>query len=432
VRAGQTKHGLELLHDLRNHGPGVDNGIVASAMKICLSKHFFAECIMIYDAMSEADGFSVEDRSVWSVLLACAVELKSWQQCADFFDRLRAFGTPTQKEYWNMIRAGSSQQDWQLLVGLLAEMKDYNVPIDNVIYNTVLDCCVAAGQTDYARKLIEQLPPDQVASVITYNTLLKGSSKNRDLEKCNSARLSEWMRKRGIAAKDFERLGAEQSLSPDLASLSIIIKSYCDAGNVEAALEHLAGAMRDGATANELIFNTLLTGCAKQEDVELAKRVYKFMVASGLPPSNATFFIFVRLYKQCNLLEEAVELLRTEPVKHGVEVNPRVYSQLLQWCIHERKGKLAVEAYAAMVERCSPSANTYGWILGMCAKFRMFETAVDILEIAAKKGEKRIAVADAMAVMTGAARKGKAQCAEQVVVAMKKLGLPFDPAEVDM
>merc|ERR1719198_2034941 len=106
--------------------------------------------------------------------------------------------------------------------------------------------------------------------------------------------------------------------------------------------------MRNGATPNELIFNTLLTGCAKQGDVALAKRVYKDMVASALPPSNATFFILIRLYKQYNLLDEAVQMIRTEPPKHGVEANPRVYSELLQWCIQERKGKLAVEAYEVL------------------------------------------------------------------------------------
>merc|ERR1719188_2666008 len=76
--------------------------------------------------------------------------------------------------------------------------------------------------------------------------------------------------------------------------------------------------MQTGLNPDEVIFNNLLAGCAKQPNVELAKRLYSDMIASGVKPSNATFSILIRLYSQCKLLDEAVDMLRTEPAKQKV------------------------------------------------------------------------------------------------------------------
>jgi len=488
VRTAQTTETLELLRDFRSHGLRVDMSIFASVVKLCTSKHFFADCIAIYDAMATEEGFSIEDRSVWSCLLFCAVESRAFQRCGFFFEKLRELGTPSQKDYWNMIRSGSLHGDWQLLVRLLKDMKDCDVQIDSVIYNTILACCVSANQIDLARTLLQEMDEaGDVSDVITYNTLIKGYAKNRDLDNCFT--IYEWMNRRGIkpsqvtfgilldacinenqvdraaqvfetmttegcpmntvlyttlikgfarlgkmdeAMKVFEQMKGEESVPPDLITFSILIKANCDAGRMESALELLAGALHIGLKPDEVVFNNLLAGCAKQANAELAQRLYEDMVASGIQPSNATFSILIRLYSQCKLLDEAVEMLRTEPAKHKVEVEPRLYSQLLQCCIRARQGRRAVEVYESLVEHSSPSVATHGSILGMCVKLNMFDTAADILAIAAARGEKRIGPADAGAVLEGAARKRKTACTDQCAAAMRKLGLPVDPKIVEL
>lgn len=47
------------------------------------------------------------------------------------------------------------------------------------------------------------------------------------------------------------------------------------------------------------MFNNLLGGCINDGKLELAKDLYKEMIASGVKPSVATFSILIRLYAQC-------------------------------------------------------------------------------------------------------------------------------------
>merc|ERR1719454_2575545 len=103
------------------------------------------------------------------------------------------------------------------------------------------------------------------------------------------------------------------------------------------------------------------------------------MVVAGIKPSNATFSILIRLYSQCKLLDEAVDMLRSQPKEHGVEAEPRLYSQLAQCCLRERQGRRAVEVYRMLSERTIPTAAAHSGLLGMCVKLNMLDTAAEIL-----------------------------------------------------
>lgn len=480
IRINQTDSTLELLRDLRNHGTGIIPGIFSSVVKLCTSRHFFEECLSIYDFVMTGDGaVEIEDKSIWSCLLFCAVETKSWKRCQFFFDQLVSSGTPSQKDYWNMIRFGASRGDWELLVRLLQDMSTGGVKIDSIIYNTVLSCCVSSNQIHHARRLLEEMADaGSVTDVITYNTLLKGYAKNGDIDNCFE--LCDMMRARNIkpsqvtfgilldacinenqldrasevftsmsregvamntvlyttlikgfarvgkldeAMKVYTQMSGEASVPPDLITFSILIKANADAGRMEAALEMLSATLRHGLKPDEVVFNNLIAGCAKQGNAELARRLYSDMVSSGIPPSNATFSILIRLYSQCKCLDEAVDMLRTEPSKHGVEVEPRLFAQLVQCCIRARQGRRAVEVYEQLAEQSVPSAATNGSLVGMCVKLNMFDTAVELIGIAAACGG-RVHKEDIDALLEAAARKRKPEVVEACVAAMKKLGLP--------
>merc|ERR1719502_882358 len=139
--------------------------------------------------------------------------------------------------------------------------------------------------------------------------------------------------------------------------------------------------LTNGLHPDEIIFNNLLSGCAKDSNAELAKRLYDDMVASGVKPSNATFSILIRLYSQCKLFDDAMEMLRCEPSKHNVELESRLFSQLIHCCIRVRQGRRAIDAYEMMVGNSTPPASLHSSMLTMCVKLNMFDTASDILEI---------------------------------------------------
>lgn len=381
-----------------------------------------------------------------------------------------------------MVRLASLHGDWQLSLNLVREMRDAGIEIDSVIYNTSLATCVAADQVDQARKLLEDMAATEgVADVITYNTLMKGYAKAGRMEQCSelfqelktkniapsqvsygilldgfinenqldrAAQVFSSMSKEGCTMntvlyttliKGFARAGEvdqamriydqmrnERGAPADLITFSILIKANCDIDRLEQALQLLEAMLALNLRPDEVVFNNLLAGCARQANSELGKRLYTDMLASGIRPSNATFSILIRLYHQCKLLEEAVEMLRHEPDKNKVDPEPRLFLQLIQSCIRERQGRRAVEVYEMMMARSVPTASAHSSMMSTCVKLNMYDTAAEILAIAAANGG-RVDAQDAGGLLEGAVRKRKTQVAMSVGDSMTKLGLPIDP-----
>lgn len=505
IRAGQPEEALNLLRDLQqaeeqSHStpPEVDlvtttlvgTGLLASVTKLCTSKQYFTECLAIYDLATSSEkerpgmpakeeiNNMIEDRSVWSCLLFCAVEAKCFQRCPFFFERLKAAGKPSPKDFGNMIRYAATMGESDLALELVREMRVSGVEIDSVVYNTALATCVSADNVDQARALLEDMEKvGGVADVITYNTLAKGYAKAGLMDRCFE--LYEHMRRQGIepsqvtygilldgcindnrvdrAAEVYERMvhegcpmntvlyttlikgfaragqvdqamrvyrqmRAEGSVPPDLITFSILIKANCDSSRLDTALKLLEAMVELKLRPDEVIFNNLLGGCVKDSNATLAKRLYQDMTTANIRPSNATFSILIRLYAQCKLLDEAVEMLRNEPNVQNVQPEPRLFSQLVLCCLRERQGRRAIEVYRLMLEHSMPTASAYSSMLGMCVKLNMLDTGVEILSLAAAAGA-RVDGQDAHALLEAAVRKKKSQCADACSVAMKRLGM---------
>jgi len=491
IRASHMDDMMQILQDIRQHGPGVCPELFSSVAKLCTSKHLFAECLAVYDFMIEEPSFKLEDRSVWSCLLFCAIETRNYTRCSHLFDGLKGCGIPSHKDYGNMVRLASLQGDWKLSLKLLQEMREAStavnqagkpiVEIDSVIYNTSLATCAAAGQVEEARALLEEMERTEgLADAITYNTLMKGYAKTGRMEQCfevfqrlklqsvapsqvtygilldgfinenqleRAADIFNTMISEGFALntvlfttliKGFARAGdvdqamnvykqmhGERSVTPDLITFSILIKANCDADRLEEALQLLEVMTQLKLRPDEVVFNNLLSGCTRQANVKLGKCLYADMIKSGIRPSNATFSIMIRFFHECKLLEEAVDMLRNEPSKHKVDPEPRLFLQLIQSCIRERQGRRAVEAYEMFVERSLPSSASHSSILATCVKLNMFDTAAEILAIAATRGF-RVDSRDANALLNAAVRKKKTQVAQDIAAAMVKLGIHID------
>jgi len=479
IRAGKTDEALRLLHDLREQGPGVTVALLASSTKLCTSKQLYHECLAIYDYVSSDSSLRIGDKSIWSCLLFCAVETGLLQRCHFFFEKLKASGAPSLKDYGNMIRCASMTNDCELALALVQELRELGASIDTVVYNTVLAACVAADRVEEARILLGEMEAvGGVTDVITYNLLAKGYAKAGHINRCfqlfdqmlgqnikpsqvtygilldccinmnevnKAAEVFDRMTNEGcemntvlytILIKGFARAGqvdqamhvyeqmrTGRSVPPDLITFSILIKANCDDRRLEAALQLLEAMLEFKLKPDEVIFNNLLGGCVKESNAELAKRIYEDMIAAGIRPSNATFSILIRLYSQCRLLDEAVDMLQREPAAQGVSPGPQVFSQLVLCCLRERQGRRAVEVYKLLLEHSSPiSAATHSSILGMCVKLNMLDTGAEILGLAAEANGS-VDACDAQHLLEAAQRKRKTQCVDACIIAMGRWGI---------
>lgn len=479
IRVGKVDEAMNLLRDCQR-GPGLTPGLLTSAVKLCTSKQMFKECLEIYDLVSQETRLLLKDRSLWSCLLFCAVETSQFERCGCFFESIKACGAPSSKDYGNMIRCASQKVDWKVASSLMMETRHAEgVEIDNVVFNTALATCVAAGQMDEACALLNEFKEiEGLVDVITYNTLCKGYARSGNVSKCLQS--VEHMRARNIAPSQvtygilldccinendvdgaaevfnemtssgcvlntvlcttlikgfaraeqvdkamnvYKKMCAEsdRGMRPDLITFSILIKANCDAGHLDVALDLFKAMKARNLTADEVVFNNLLGGCVRQGNADFAAQLYEEMVKSGLRPSNATFSILIRLYAQCKRLDEAVEMLKTQPQVHGVVAEARLFVQLAQACLRERQGQRATEVYKLLLKSTVPTAAMHSSLLGMCAKLNMLETGAEILELAADASG-RVDVRDATQLRDIAVRKRKTSCSDRITAAMVRLG----------
>lgn len=487
IRAGCGKDVLELLAAMRNEGQGIESALVTSMMKLATSRQMYKEALEIYDFVAEDKNFEFNGKTVWSCLIFCTLEVKQQiHRCKFFFKRLQESGSASDKDYGNMVRYGALIGDWQQCLRLMEDSKKAGVPIDNVCFNTALAACVGAGKLDVAKALLEAIDDSAgpTADVVTYNTVAKGFVKCGRMDSCHdifqlmhsrnvtpsqvtygilldgyisenqvskAAEVFEMMQSKGCQMntvlyttliKGFARAGqvdramdcykqmlSEPGPKPDLVTFSVLVKANCDSGKLGAAFALLAGMKELNLSPDEVIFNNLIAGCVKEANFVLGRQIYKDMIASGATPSNVTFSVMIQLYTGSKMFDEAIELLRTEPLAHGVEVEPRLYSQLLLSILRQRQGRRATEVHALMLQHGYANLSVHKTMLGMAVRLNMIDTGADLLRAAVKAGAP-VAQADALEVLEAAVKRKKPACIEACRWALEQLSLCSEKTEV--
>lgn len=141
-----------------------------------------------------------------------------------------------------------------------------------------------------------------------------------------------------------------------------------------------------------------------------------------MAPSVVTLSILVKLLAKCHEWEEVKELLDTAPVKLGLPHECRLYTQLAQACIRERQGKHLLEVVKMMLQLAPNNSSANGRLLGLCAKFNMFDTAAQLLELLLK-ADCKINPRDANELLSAALQKKKAHVVRTIYDMMGKHGV---------
>jgi len=91
-----------------------------------------------------------------------------------------------------------------------------------------------------------------------------------------------------------------------------------------------------GLLPDEIMFNSLLDGCAQQNRVDQAKELLIKMEKLNIPPSNFTVCILVKLMNKAHRLDEAFEISERLCKKYDFKPNVYVCTNLMQACIAHR------------------------------------------------------------------------------------------------
>merc|ERR1719174_3528083 len=102
----------------------------------------------------------------------------------------------------------------------------------------------------------------------------------------------------------------KDGVEPDLVTYSSLVKGYSLAGDVRRGFKVLE-EMRSSSKLHpdEIMYNVLLDGCARETLVDDALKLLQAMQKDGISPSNHTLSILVKLLGRAKRVKEAFEVV---------------------------------------------------------------------------------------------------------------------------
>lgn len=200
------------------------------------------------------------------------------------------------------------------VVAVYKEMKDREIPCNNVTFNTMLNAMARCGMMHELPQLLD------------------------DMRSCTPP------------------------IEPDIVTFSTIIKGFCLSGDVDKALE-LASCMRKELRIKPdgVLYNSLLDGCARQSRLEEALALFEEMKQEGVAPSNFTLSIMCKLLGRARRLDQAFSMIQSVSREYCFDLNIQVYTSLMQACFQSGQCHRALALHNQIVAegRSLPDKKTY-------------------------------------------------------------------------
>merc|ERR1712118_512895 len=99
-------------------------------------------------------------------------------------------------------------------------------------------------------------------------------------------------------------------VDPNIVTYSTILKGHCQAGDIQLAFATLTDMKRTTRfKPDEIMYNSLLDGCAQSNLFDEGLRLISEMQQDGIPPSNFTLSLVVKLMNRARRLDQAFTLV---------------------------------------------------------------------------------------------------------------------------
>merc|ERR1719198_897662 len=134
---------------------------------------------------------------------------------------------------------------------------------------------------------------------------------------------------------------------------------------------------------DEIMYNSLLDGCAQNNLFDEGLRLISEMQQEGIPPSNFTLSLVVKLMSRARRLDQAFTLVEEITKKYNFRPNVHVYTNLIQACGFNQSLPRAVGVLEEMVkEGVAPEGRTYAILLRTSMSKGLLEQAAALLRAA--------------------------------------------------
>ncbi|ESQ53426.1 hypothetical protein EUTSA_v10027579mg [Eutrema salsugineum] len=286
--------------------------ISASKAKTILRKvHDPDKALEIYSNVSNHDASPVSSR------YAQELTVRRLAKCSRFSD-IEALiesqkNDPKIKEepfYSTLIRSYGRASMFDHAMRAFEQMDQYGTPRSALSFNSLLNACLHSNKFDKVPQLFDEIPQ-------RYN-----------------------------------------DINPDKISYGILIKSYCDSGSPEKAIEIMRQMEGKGMEVTTIALTTILNSLYKKGEAEVAESLWNEMVKKGCEFDNAAYNVRI-MNAQKESPERVLELI-DEMSTMGLKPDAISYNYLMTaYC---EKGMLdeAKKVYEGLQgNSCAPNAATF-------------------------------------------------------------------------
>merc|ERR1719214_121002 len=326
------------------------------------------------------------------------------QQYASF-GGLAGLTAPT---YGSMIKAYGRARDIERVRELWGEMRAHHVTPTSITLGCMVDALVRNSLPDEAFDLVRGIRDESeyadILNTVIYSTLLKGFAQSRQPGRVQD--VFEEMKQMGIAcntvsyntmldanamtgkmdrADELFREMQASGVSPDVITYSTLVKGYCQAGDIDRGYQVLNEMVANGVhEPDEILYNSLLDGCAKQHRVDDALNLLEDMHKHNVRPSNFTLSILVKLLGRSRRLNQAFAMVEETCKRFDLQANIHVYTCLLFACFQNRQMPRALQLHDSMITEAGvePDERTYSVLARGCLGAGSCEKAANVVRAA--------------------------------------------------
>merc|ERR1719269_66245 len=281
----------------------------------------------------------------------------------------------TAPTYGSMIKAYGRARDIERVRELWHEMRRRHVTPTSITLGCVIDALVNNGfpdarQPNRVQDVFEEMKEMGIScNTVSYNTMLDANARTGKMDRADE--LFREMQASGV--------------SPDVITYSTLVKGYCQAGDIDRGFLVLKDMVNSGVhEPDEILYNSLLDGCAKQHRVDDALKLVEDMHKHNVRPSNFTLSILVKLLGRSRRLNQAFSMVEETCKRFDLQANIHVYTCLLYACFQNRQMPRALQLHDSMITEAGvePDERTYAVLARGCLGAGSCEKAANVVRAA--------------------------------------------------
>ncbi|EEF43971.1 pentatricopeptide repeat-containing protein, putative [Ricinus communis] len=217
--------------------------------------------------------------------------------------------------YSTIVRRLSFAKQFSMVEDFLEHQKNFADITNEQFTIRLISLYGKAGMLDHAHRLFDEMPDLKCTRTVrSFNALLSACIDSGKFDKVQGF------------LRDFPvKLG----ITPDVVSFNIVIKGYCEIGNLDSGVLVLCEMEKRGIEPDLITFNTLLNGFYGNGRFVDGEKIWTLMESKNVVPNVRSYNSRLRGLELENRVMEAVELLG-EMENKGIRPDVMSYNAVIK------------------------------------------------------------------------------------------------------